>query len=139
MNAAVLAKSQAVNQYNLARLNLETELRASPAAAAIDAFVREMRDEIDASRRQHEGGWLQDNPPLGGHPVLRGYSNRGSVKSRVDAIFAAIDEAERLRLEPDQSDLALAFAALRAGLPAISPAVKPRTFADMAREGEDKK
>lgn len=124
-----LAKSGASLALDGACQRIDAVLGATPAAKAIDEFEREMRDEIDAAMKRHEGGYVQESRPLEINPhyrvALHGYSNRPSVSARLDAIHAAMAEAERLRLAADQSDLAARLAALRGGLPEITGAVYP--------------
>lgn len=120
--AANYAKGAAVIAYDAERQRLEAALRNSRAADAIDAFTRDMRDELDAARKLHEGGWIQDRHPVTREPMLRGFSNKQSVAARVEAIHAAIETAEALRLAADQSDVETKLAALKAGLPKIEPA-----------------
>ena len=115
--------------YDQGRQRIEAELRATPAAKVLDEFQRDMRDEIDAAMRRHEGGRIQENRPLARDPheriLIHGYGNRASVATRLDAIAAAQAEAERLRLVADQTGLVAKLDALRAGLPTIVSAVVP--------------
>ena len=125
LRAANFAKSGAVLAYDVERRRLEEALRASPAATLIDEFLRDMRDELDATRKRHDGGYLPIVADLRGVVGMISFGNKESVQRRLNAIHAAIEAAEALRLVADQTGLVEKLAALRAGLPEIAPAKFP--------------
>ncbi len=125
LRLASLAKSGASLAYDAERRRLEAILRDSPVATMLDDFQREMRDELEAARKKHEGGWVQDRNEVTRQPILRGFTNKASVNARLNAIHAAIAKAEELRLAADQSDVAAKLDALRASLPEIVGAIAP--------------
>ena len=122
---ASLAKSGASLAYDADRRRLEGMLRNSPVATMIDAFQRDMVDEVYAARKKHEGGFVQDRNEVTRRPILRGFTNKDSVNGRLNAIHAAIAKAEELRLAADQSDVAAKLDALRSSLPEIVGAIAP--------------
>ena len=121
--AASAAASDASHGYVLRRASLEQELRGSADNEAIDGFVRDMRAGEEEARREHVGGYVQLVHKETGERILRGFTNKHDVARRIAAIRAAIEEAERLRLSPDQRRVHVRLAELRAALPAIGPAV----------------
>lgn len=129
LSAANFAKSGAVIAYDQGRQRIEAELRATPAGEIIDEFQRDMRLEIDAAMKKHEGGRVQENRPLARDPheriLIHSYGNRASVAARLDAIHSALAASEALRVAADQGDIVSRLDALRAGLPAIESAVIP--------------
>ena len=116
------AKSQWSLGYTLARQRLEQELRNGADGDAIDAFIRDMHDDQDLSRKAHVGGLDHQTNPVTRKASLRRYTNAKTVFARIEAAKAAIDEAERLRLSADQSAVRARLAELRAKLPAIGEA-----------------
>ena len=103
----------------------EKALQAANGARVFQSFMSEMLNELDKSRKQHEGGYVDVRNPVTRESEHRGYNNSASVKGRIAAINAAMEEAQRLRLAADQSTVAARLAELRANLPTIKPAVRP--------------
>jgi hypothetical protein len=90
---------------------LEHELRAT-ADPAIEAFVEEMRELLDATRREPNFSSEWSAPDWNGqqHPVS---SNHANVHAYMDAIKGAATEAEALLLEADL-DVPARLATIRA-------------------------
>lgn len=125
LRAASYAKSGASLDYTMARQRVEQLLRAGADDVLFQSFMSEMLNELDKSRKQHEGGYVDVRNPVTRESEHRGYNNSASVKGRIAAINAAMEEAQRLRLAADQSTVAARLAELRANLPTIKPAVRP--------------
>jgi hypothetical protein len=118
-NAALGAKSTASYTYSAQRDRLEQQLRES-AHPALASWVREMLDELDRTRKKFS--YIETRET---HPITRlarriVTNNAQSVAKRVAAIMAAIEEAERLKLElDDQTSIPEMLGALAAGLPLV--------------------
>jgi hypothetical protein len=125
LGAASYAKSGANYAYTSERQRLEELLRDGVDSAMFDDFQRQMRDELDKTRKQFEGGSVRFVNRLTDRGEERGYNNGPSVNARLSAISAAMEEAERLRISADQSTVAARLAELRANLPKVVPAVTP--------------
>jgi hypothetical protein len=79
-----------------------------------------MRDLWHATRNTSvEVRYLSQTNPVTRRPALAIASNAASISARMNAIRAAIDEAQRMALEPDQTDIDIRLESLRRSLPAI--------------------
>ncbi len=130
-HAAYLASGNALNRSVAKRTGLcaehtrevneaETVLLQS-ASPLIDAFVSEMRDAQDKTRRQPnpETMELQRNPNTGKQIAVAIKARVVRVQDRLKAIQVAIDAALAMRLDADQSGVASMLDELRAALPKI--------------------
>jgi hypothetical protein len=141
--AAANARSASAT-YSSKRERLEKQLRDGADAEPIDAFVRDMRDEIDATMKRHEGGWRSERHPVSREGLRIPFTNWPSVAARIAAIKAAVGDAERIRLSPDQRQVRKRLAELRAGLPETGPpetgepvhrpTIDPRPYAPGGKE-----
>jgi len=119
LDAARDASMMASLAHGTARDSIERELRRS-AAPSIALFVSEMRDAWFAARsttlevRSH----LVRNP-ITGKASEAIASNAASITARMIAIRAAINAAETMALEADQSNVDIRLEKLRQALPAI--------------------
>ncbi|HBF32095.1 hypothetical protein [Rhizobium sp.] len=98
----------------------ETRLLLTSCDPSIDLFVSEMHDAIDEARRSvtisHE---IIERHPVTGKITRRVESNASLVNARLQAIREAMDSANALKLEPDQSKIPQLLEALRQELPAV--------------------
>jgi len=110
--------------FNFRMAELEGELRAT-ADPAIDAFIGEMRDELEAAlRAQPETeGRYERNANTGKFTYTPG-PRRVRPGDRAQAIREAIAAAEGLKLEPKQDGVGERLATLRAALPQIGALAK---------------
>jgi hypothetical protein len=119
-NEAIGQKSVASYTYSAQRDRLEQQLRQT-AHPAIAGFGREMRAEIDVTRKRF--AYIEQREIS--NPVTRlarrvVVNNSKSVAARVAAIMHCIDEAERLALElDDQTDIPKILGELAAALPVV--------------------
>jgi hypothetical protein len=120
LNLANVQRSTASYRYTRERDAIEAELIES-ANPAIDAFVSEMRDAVDLTRKMI--GYVEriernEITGKGRHVVI---SNTEAIKARIAAINTAIERAQELRVtEADQSVVPAQLEKLRAGLPIVS-------------------
>jgi hypothetical protein len=106
--------------------NLEGTILAT-APAAIGAFIDEMGELLNGTFQFSRALRLRNFRD--GRPFTA-WTNRESVRARVDAILAAIRAAQKLRPEAlDGAALEARFAALRAALPAVDMDV-PAEYAE---------
>ena len=115
---AVAAKSNASFAYQDRRQEIEAALIRG-ASPMIGQFVDEMRDEIVATRKRNFASHTQIANPITRAAKFSTLTNHPAVLARVAAAEAVIQQAEALRLEPDQSDIAAKLDQLRASLPAV--------------------
>ncbi|WP_165220362.1 hypothetical protein [Affinirhizobium pseudoryzae] len=89
---------------------------------AIDLFTSDMRDELDkAHRSTRVSQEIVERHPVTGKISRRFESNFESVNQRIAAIRDAMDAAERMKLEADQSNISERLQLLRNELPAVKP------------------
>jgi hypothetical protein len=115
------ADSTASYAYTRARQAEEAALIAGADGATIEAWQRELLDEIDRLRRP---GAIIAGEERGRHPVtrratIRRFSNAASVRARLLALRDAFEASDLLKLEPDQARLPAIIAALREALPKV--------------------
>ena len=92
------------------------------AEPEIDAFITEMHDLLERDRGVHIVD-VDRRGPESAFDLLkpsRLQTNVPSLQARQVAISAAITGAEALKRNPDQSGVAFALEAFRAGIPAIT-------------------
>jgi hypothetical protein len=104
-------------------------LHAGADNAAINGFIRWLRDEMQSTRRAIETREIVQQSRITGKKTTKYESNAETVAVRVLALNSAIQAAEDLRLEADQSTVSARIAALKEGLP---PPVAP-----LASSGKD--
>lgn len=119
LSVASFAESGANLTYSTERQSLEVLLRLGVDADLFDNFQREMRDEVEKTRKKFVGGYVQMTHEVTRKTELRGYNNSDTVNARLAAIRAAMEEAERLRISADQTKVAARLDELRAGLPEV--------------------
>jgi hypothetical protein len=119
-NAELGAKTTASYTYSATRDRLEQQLRQSQHPA-LDGWAREMRAELDATRKRFS--YFEQREIT--NPVTRlarrvVKNNAQSVAARVAAVMAALESAEKLALElDDQSTVPEKLGALAAALPVV--------------------
>ncbi|SIR06698.1 hypothetical protein SAMN05880590_11197 [Rhizobium sp. RU35A] len=87
---------------------------------SIDLFISEMRDALyDAHRMVRIGPEVIERHPVTGRTNRRWETNAPSVNARVSAIREAMDAAERMKLEADQSKVPERLQKIRNELPAV--------------------
>ena len=116
---AMSAKNSASFAYSNERDRLEGLLKAE-ADPAISGFRHDMIDELQLARKTFVAMTQSVRHPVTGAVTERMVNNSASIAARVLAINNAIEEAETLRLEPDQTLVPGRLAALRAALPAVT-------------------
>jgi hypothetical protein len=99
------------------REEIITALHAGADTGSINEFVRWLRDELQQTRKSVEASEIVQQSRITGKKTTRYESNAEAVAARVLAINEAINEAEDLKLEADQSKVPERIAALREGLP----------------------
>ena len=119
--AANAARASESNDYSLTRARLEGEL-GETASPLIDAFIAEMRADMEASRKKLDTADRSRKHPITGHALFERVSNSESIRQRVAAAFEAIAAAQAMKLIPDQSSVDAAIAELRRNLPAVGQA-----------------
>lgn len=111
------------------RQEIMLALHASANNAAIDAFIHWARDEMQSTRKAAETREVVSRHRITGARTIKYESNTALITARVLALSEAINQAEDLRCEADQSTVPDHIAALKQGLP---PAVSP-----IASSGKD--
>jgi hypothetical protein len=116
---ARITASQAIRQ---GREEIVAALEAGADTAAINDFVRWLRNELMETRKSHDTREITVRHRITGTRSTKFETNAEAVAARVIAINDAIGAAEDLRLEADQSGVPARIAALRDALP---PPVAP--------------
>ena len=121
LTAANAAAFGASAEYTRARQTEERALIAGADTGVIEAWQRELRDELDALRRPGVlfSGELISRDPVSRKEIKSSYSNRASINKRLAAVLETLRASDLLKLEADQSRLPLIIAALRAALPKV--------------------
>jgi hypothetical protein len=118
---AANAKTNASFNYGNMRDELERELRAT-SNPALTEFIAAMRDATQETRKgfrvEHE---VVERNPITGAVKRTQASNAAEVNRRLAAIDEAMQAAQDMALDPDQSSVPNKLAKLKAGLPALSP------------------
>ena len=116
VNEAQLVRSAASHTFSTQHSAIEHELLAS-ASPEIAAFLDEMRDIITRPPQPSiTGSGVSKHPVTGKRQEFR-ESNFAAINAFLVAVREVISEAEAMRLEPDQSTVAVRLAALRETLP----------------------
>jgi hypothetical protein len=97
---------------------LETQL-AETASAEIVPFIADMRTLWENCLKQYEVHHSVETVNIIGKKISVTRNNESSVHARQEAIRDAIEAAEKMRLEPDQSTVAVRLEQLRQDLPSI--------------------
>ncbi len=119
--AANAADSTASYAYTRARQAEEAALIAGADGATIEAWQRELLDDIDKLRRPGAiiAGETIERHPVTRKAIRRGFSNVASVRARLLALRDAFEASGELALAPDQATLTAKIAALREALPKV--------------------
>ncbi len=121
VDRAVSARSNFSFSYDRQADVLNGLLRAGADNASIDAFVSWANKAIDEARRAPIAIDVQTTTSqVTKAKITTASTNKPSILARIDALRSAIEKAEAMRLESDQSNVTGALAALKAALPAIS-------------------
>jgi hypothetical protein len=120
LGQASTAKMNASFNYGNERDGVEHELRSS-ASPLLAEFISEMRDALQETRKAFyvEREHVSRNP-ITGRVKRTQASNVTEVNRRIEAINAAIEAAQRMQLDPQQTDVATKIAKLKAGLPTVT-------------------
>lgn len=119
LSQANAARTTASFTYDRQRSEIETELVAG-AHPAIATFIEWCRDEWHRAQRTPivvESDVVKNK--VTGRKVETRTTNHSTIVERIDALRAAITEAEDLRLQADQTSVPSQLDALRANLPVI--------------------
>jgi len=79
-----------------------------------------MQDAADVTRKTTIVRSAVRINPVTGQKTVTSESSYPAVKARLAAIREAIDEANGMQLDPDQSNMSVRFEALRQALPSAS-------------------
>lgn len=115
------AKQNDLILRSLERRRHETAL-IERAVPEIDAFKSWCRAERQSTRKQLESVSGIERNQITGKMVSHGANNLASIKLRMAALAAALNDVEALRFVADPSTIPARLEAMRAGIPAVLPA-----------------
>lgn len=117
---AQIELGSASHTFSTEQLKLEAQL-AETASPEIAIFITDMRDLWhDCLKKFAFHNHTETANRATGHKVVINSNNKASVVARQQAIDAAKDAAEAMRLEPDQSSVPARLQEIRNNLPAIT-------------------